>query len=71
MRKTESSATLFRKITDAVAEGIRITHVVHGALQSHTHHAALLAHSLKGGCQFYLACLVASLVSFLDIVFQL
>ena len=73
MRKTESSATLilFGEIAHAVAKGIGITHVVHSTHQAHTHHAALLANSLKGGSQFYLTRLVAFLVSLLNVCLEL
>ena len=45
-------------VADAAPQGNGIAHVVHGSLQPHTHHAALLAHSLKGGSQFYLTLVV-------------
>ena len=56
---------------DATAQSLGIAHVVHLAIETDAHHAALLAHGLDGGGKLYLALVVAVGIGLLDVGSQL
>ena len=50
---------LFAIFLNTAAKGCGITHIVHPALQTDTHHATTLTDSLQSRGQFYLTDMVA------------